>query len=265
MSDLSERLETLRQHVEPTAFLRIALIDDPQFTNADIEKACYVTATQLHNWVSRGWLRLTSATPGKGRRRLYTGRDAVAVALAAALQPFGMMQVAQHMIEARGIPHRAYLLLRGGAIPNNVVAITPTPEGDDWLFTQLGPETKPADLPCPGFVALEVDRLIIETLENLVRLLNDQEVPARSFPKKPTPEETEDEYLAFTGQAYRDEQGRRIFRGLTLEESAEFERLTDYEQREMMDRVESTERYTLLAEKNNRATAEYNDTRRGAE
>jgi hypothetical protein len=264
MSDLSARLETLRQHADVGPLARIDLIDHAQFTNSDVEAACHVSATQLHNWVSRGWIKLASATPGRGRRRLYSGKDAVAVAIAAALQPFGMMQIAEQMNREMRIPDRAYQLLIGLNKPDYVLAITPDPEGDDWLYTAITPKTTPADLPCPGFVLLEVDRLIIETLENLVRILNDEKVEPRKFPKKPTPEESEDEYLAEMGMAYRDEEGRRIFRGLTVEESVEYQAFKEGDRSFRFD-PDKQQRYYDLQEKNEIARNEYNATRGGAE
>ncbi len=226
MLELETRIGMLREQVEINGWRGVALLDEAQFTNGDIESACYVTPTQLHNWVSRGWIKLSAATPGKGRRRLYSGQDAIAIAVAAALQPFGMMQVADQLVRMNQVNGRALRLLTDPLFePYYALAIVPEPGGDDWLYIPMTPRSGEPQSPTPSFVLLDVDRLIVETLENVLLVMDGKSVPARNFPKKPTFEEGEDEFLAFTGGAYRDDEGRRVYRGLTVEESFDWDDL----------------------------------------
>ena len=226
MIDYASRINALRAKAEWTPPLKVSLLDDPIFTNSDVEAACYVTATQLHNWVSRGWIRLTAANPGRGRRRLYTGSDAIAVAVAASLQPFGMMQVAEQLVRVHWVGARARNILTSPQLdPGLALAIVPMPDGTDWLYIQITADKPEPSIPVPGRVVLDLDRLIVETLEKLLLAKAGEQVPQRPFPKTPTPTESEDEFLESTGAAYRDELGRRIYRGLTVEESAAYEAL----------------------------------------
>jgi len=253
MADLVARINALREQVEMNHWHQVPLLEEAQFTNGDVEAACYVSATQLHNWVSRGWIKLSAAKPGKGRRRLYTGRDAIAVAVAAALQPFGMMQVADQLLRLNQITGRAERMLTDPHFdPYYALAIVPQPETEDFLYIPITPTTGEPQSPTPACVVLEVDRVIVETLENLLLLMDDKPVPARQWPKKQTFEESEDEFLAFTGAAYRDDQGRRIYRGLSAEESADWD---DLKIRDLADRASVEGARGLSEEESDRSQA----------
>jgi hypothetical protein len=226
MADLTERLGKLRDYAVHDHFHNIALIDESQFTNPDIEAATFVSSTQLHNWVSRDWIKLSGGNPGRGKRRLYTGMDAVAVAVAAALQPFGMMQVADQLIRMNQIPGRTLRLLTDPTcIPDYGLGIVPFPEQNDWLYIPMGTEAAETELPSYSLVVLDVDTLIVETLERIVCILEGKPIAPRVLPKRPTQQETEDQALEFFGAAYRDAEGNRIYRGLTADESKDWDDL----------------------------------------
>lgn len=225
MADLTERLKKLREFAVLDHFNHIALIDELQFTNSDIEAATFVSPTQLHNWVSREWIKLSGGNPGRGKRRLYSGMDAVAIAVAAALQPFSMMQVAEQLLRMNQIAARTQRLLTDPTcIPDYALAIVPYPEVDDWLYIALGSESQSTDEPDTyGFVVLTVDSLIVETLERIVCILEGQPITPRALPERKTQQQVEDESLEFFGAAFRDDNGNRIYRGLTLEESKDYD------------------------------------------
>tara|TARA_R110002072_G_scaffold138109_5_gene281203 strand:+ start:32429 stop:33256 length:828 start_codon:yes stop_codon:yes gene_type:complete len=271
MEEFEARLAKIREQIDPDHFFRVPLLDDPQFTNADAEACSYVSATQLHNWVSRGWVRLTHANPGKGKRRLYTGKDIIAVAVAAALQPFGMVQVAEQLNRVHIISGRVHRLMHEQSCPYGyAMAIVMEPDGSDWLYIPLSPETPETEIPVPACVVLDVDRLIVETVENLLRVIDGQEIPPRLMPKKQTPEEAEDEFLDFLGRAYRDDQGNRIYRGLTLEESIEFQALSDNKKDYRLNdgprpEEDENDRYLELSDRVDRAARDYNAQRRRSE
>lgn len=264
MNALASRLAKIRDNVEFDHFARIALLEEPQFTNQDVEACCHVSSTQLHNWVSRGWIKLSHANPGKGKRRLYTGNDAIAVAVAAALLPYGMMQVAEQLVRVNMVAGRTGRLLREPEYPGEyALAIVPSPDGDDWLYINLYDDNAPKN-PTPACVVLDIDLIIIETLENLLLVMDGQPVAQREWPKKPTPQESEDEFLESMGQAYRDENGQRIWRGLTIEESIEYQRLKDADWSNRTsgagERLTPAERARSieLSERNHIATARHN-------
>lgn len=227
MTDLADRLRTLRSSLEVQPF-HIPLLDDARFTRDQAAVASFATPSQIHNWVSRGWLTLSGEqNPGRGKKRLYTGRDIIAIAVAVALQPFGMMQVADQLIRLQHVSNRAYFLLISPEISLGYgLGIVPSPDETDWLYIPFGADVPDQpEPPAYAVVAVDIDRLIIETLERLNLVAAGKPVPERSFPQKPTIEQSEDEYLEFIGKAYRDGAGNRIYRGLTLEESQELDRL----------------------------------------
>lgn len=269
MTDFAERLAKVRKQIEEDRFGQVPLLRDQQFTNADVEAAAYVTSTQLHNWVSRGWIQLSGANPGKGRRRLYSGGDTIHVAIAAALQPFGLLQDVgvQIINRTRQIISRAEFLLAGAVPYGHALAIVRQPDDDDWLYIPLYAGQPEPDSPLPSCVLLDVDRIIVETLENLLLIVDGKPVQARVFPPKKTDQEAADEFLEFTGQAYRDETGKRVWRGLTPEESEELEglieRQTDYRSKDgPRPEFEETERYLELEQRNSYAAMQYNADRR---
>jgi DNA-binding transcriptional MerR regulator len=67
-------------------------IDIPEFTQADVIRITKVSAKTLQNWTdpNRGILRLSQASLGKGRRRMYSPLDMMAVTLIAHLSALGI-------------------------------------------------------------------------------------------------------------------------------------------------------------------------------
>ena len=225
MADLVKRLTTLRENVAEEAHsMHTPIIDDAQFTNDDVLSVTGISRTQLHNWVSRGWVKLKAdQNPGRGKRRLYTGEDVIAIEVANALQPFGLLHVGEQFMRTRKIPVRIHRILTDPrVIPDYGILICPTPE--DIMYIPVGSEvTEQEEPPCYGVVGLDVDSLIIGTLERLQMVINGQDVPSKEFPKPPTSEEVETEFLEFQMKLDTDDRGQRIFVGLTYEETQYFE------------------------------------------
>lgn len=225
--DLPKRLEKLRASLDhPELGLRYPILDDRQFTNDDVVAVTMLSPTQLHNWVSRGWVKLRDGhSPGKGRRRLFTGREVIAIELAQAFAPYSLVQVASQMIECTGwVTSRAVELLtiEGGTLGRWIRVI---PIEDDWLYV---PDTAPAsDMPTANYAYLtvQIDRLIIGTLERLALLVDGQAVPPKDMPKPPTKEDIRKETEDFFGIWDTDSEGRKVRTGLTYEETVEFEPL----------------------------------------
>lgn len=67
-------------------------IEIPEFTQADVIRITGVSAKTLQNWTDpgRGILRLSQGDVGKGRRRLYSPLDMMAVSLIAHLGALGI-------------------------------------------------------------------------------------------------------------------------------------------------------------------------------
>jgi len=67
-------------------------IEVPEFTQADVIRITGVSAKTLQNWTdpSREILRLSQGSVGKGRRRLYSALDIMAVTMIAHLSALGV-------------------------------------------------------------------------------------------------------------------------------------------------------------------------------
>jgi hypothetical protein len=65
-------------------------IDNPEFENSVAAQATGVDPTLLQAWANRGLIQVTQSIPGQGRRRLYSIRVLISVALLARLTEFGV-------------------------------------------------------------------------------------------------------------------------------------------------------------------------------
>lgn len=264
VNNLAARLENVRSSLEVDAHNRASILHFAQFTKHDIEQVARISPTQLHNWVSRDFITLSSEqNPGKGRRRMYNGYDAILVTLAAALQPFGMVTFADHMVQTCRVPARADQLVTWPIHHAEVgrrTKILPVPELSDFLIKDFVSDEP--NWPGHAAVIIDLDRLIIETLERLLLIIQGEPLPEPNWPPRPSEQDVEDEHLDFTGQAYRDEEGNRIFRGLSIEESLEFDRLVKMPCADLTDY--QADRLNELSRRNDAATGEFNRARSGA-
>lgn len=238
MVDLRTRLEALRERLafpEPTP--GFDLLDVPQFTNSNVQSIAEVSQAQLHNWTSRGWIDLSGdANPGKGRRRFYTGADVLAVRFAAEMAPFGMIQVAKQVNQSIGwLKVRSFDLVCGlaGDLGRKLFVI---PLGNDWLYVH---DISALPEACPVYLTVELDLLVIQTLERLATVVDEEEPEPLGKPVPPTLAETQSEIEEFYSVWSTDNEGRRVYSGLTFEESQEFatlqpianaEKLHDYDE-----------------------------------
>jgi hypothetical protein len=169
---LAQRVADLRG-IASSEKLASDLLQVARFTRKDVSAVTSVADHQLHNWVARKWLTLSGEqSPGKGRRRLFTGSDALTIAFGLELQPFGLMQVADLLSRTQQVPKRAYRMLLDPAFTcGRAIAIVPSPEGDGWLYVPYGPGTAQLGHDFRAAVIVDVDRLILETLERLLTVL----------------------------------------------------------------------------------------------
>lgn len=179
---LAQRVANLRA-IARGKELASDLLQVARFTRRDVADVTGVADHQLHNWVSRKWLTLSGEqSPGKGRRRLFTGSDALTIAFGLELQPFGLMQVADLLSRTQQMPKRAYRMLLDPTFTcGRAIAIVPSPEGDGWLYVPYGPGTARLGHDFRAAVIVDVDRLILETLERLLTVLQSGK-PAATAP-----------------------------------------------------------------------------------
>jgi hypothetical protein len=172
---LTHRIIRLRQLASSDSLMREQLLHQARFTRQHVIEVTGVAQHQLHNWVSRKWLTLSGEqNPGKGRRRLYAGSDVINVAFGLELQPFGMMQVADLLARSQQITKRAYqMLLDPGFESGRAYAVVPSGEGE-WRYVAFGPGTARSGHDFAAAVIVDLDRIILQTLERLVSLVSGQ-------------------------------------------------------------------------------------------
>lgn len=88
----------------------------PQFAQPVVLRVADVDGPTLQNWVNRGLVRLSRASPGSGRHRLYSAADVVKVAIMGRLGRFGI----QGSTSANAAELIAGELIRRGSIEWNL-------------------------------------------------------------------------------------------------------------------------------------------------
>ncbi len=103
----------------------------PKYDPARVQSAADVTGNQLHHWFSRNLLELTYKGHGHGKRRRFTGLEAVRLAIMASLDRKGVaIKKARDIALAVTAP-----LEHGKKIPENAieyVSIGPFQEIEGW-------------------------------------------------------------------------------------------------------------------------------------
>ena len=179
---LTTRIARLRESAGAGTSTRPPILDLAQFTKQHVIDVTGVAGHQLHNWVARSWLALAGEqNPGKGKRRLYSGCDVITVAFGLELQPFGLMQVADELSRTQKISGRAYRMLLDPAFDfGRAMAIVPSAEQDGWSYVSFGPGTARSGHDFTAAVIIDVDRLILETLERLLQIVRGEHVSPRN-------------------------------------------------------------------------------------
>lgn len=235
MNDLETRLKKLIDGWLDSSLDMIqsaSPLESAQFTVDDVIAATGVTPSQLHNWSTRDWgFQFAMGNPGKGRRRLFSALDVVTVAVADVLSPFSMVQVAAQWSRAYWIKSRLLVLFgepidRIGLVYRVAWMRSADRTAGDWCYVPEDGED--SGRLGTGYIRLEFDRLIIETLENLLAILNDEPLPKRDLLQPPTADETKVQTDDFFGARDVDSEGRDVRTGLTYDETAELEKLESH-------------------------------------
>jgi hypothetical protein len=231
MSDFESRLESVRSQWADKIYPNISVLMVPQFTAEDALTATGITASQLHNWTGRDWgFRFAQGNPGKGRRRLFSAMDVITLQLADYLAAFGMVQVAAQWSRTGWSQHRAERLfhernLKLGLVYRLALVLNADRTNADWVYVAEGSGDE--DKIGPAYIRIEFDRLLIETLENLVAILNCEPMPIRNLLQPMPPEKAKAQSDDWFGARDVDAQDRPVKTGLTFEESAELDALEE--------------------------------------
>ena len=206
---LTHRIVRLRQLAKGDSHMRERLLGESRFTRQNVIDVTGVAQHQLHNWVSRNWLTLSGEqNPGKGRRRLYAGSDVINVAFGLELQPFGLMQVADRLARTQQVTRRAYgMLLDAKFESGRAFAIVPNGEGD-WRYVAFGPGTARSGHDFCAAVIVDLDRIILETLERLMSLAKGEQLaPTRPDRGAGTDREATDNAQVWSGELIAEDIG----------------------------------------------------------
>lgn len=212
--------EDLAQHP-----LHSGIWHEPQFTVADVCKIAGTTPKALEHFLNpqRGLVRLVGphANPGTGRRRLLTGSEVLAVKTAYVMNRLGFPQ-RWSISMTDTVVNRAQALSVGfNAGQTDLTILTYPMSNGDWSVIPIYAER--ADVPkIPvAVLALEVDRLITETVAQLEAIVAGDEVPDFTVPD-PEPEPNPYSPKAnFFKQWEKNAAGRWVYVGLNAEETDE--------------------------------------------
>lgn len=242
-------------------FDRYAVLDERQFTSADVCAVVGINAKQLEHAIDpkRSTPVLSISTHDlarvKGRRRLFTGDDCLKINTLFVANRIGFPQRFANTL-ANLVSNRAAGLMAGiDLTPKLHFAAWPMKSGD-WVHQPLyeGMREEPK-LPL-AYQIIAVDELIDQTIRKLLAVVADEKLPDFQVPD-PKPEASpwspeNDFFLAWT----KDEQGRNTRVGLTFEETEFFEKQTLESLQNSLppsEMREATKRYNELLEKHEAA------------
>lgn len=204
------------------------LLDAEQFSQADVLSVTGLSAGQLKGILDRKQISLRSQhNPGTGRRRMFCGDDIIRLATAYHASRIGFplrwVQVLADQVGTRMNWLRAVAVTGGDTESPVAFALFPQGDDEDWANVAVvaGKPSHPLPIACIYF---QVDRLLEEVTDKLEALIEDKPLPDHSIPEV----KVEDPYskdVNFFLDWDKDDEGRDIRTGLTLEESLDLERL----------------------------------------
>lgn len=244
----------------------LEILDKPRFTLPDAVAVTGATAKAIEHMADpkqqRVQLSGEHATPGHGRRRLFTGGDILKLEAA-------------HKMGAVGFPvrwsnaftdlifRRAKGRIIGTDIRSNMIIVTYPLKGGDWACVPIyGDEQDEPALPV-AVQMLQADRMIDETLAKLRAILADEPIPDFAIPPiepEPSPWSPENDVL---GRWAKEVDGSDVLVGLSRAETLEFERLKDLW---LVDRSQTGKtQQVLISDDQNRRLRELEDRHRRAQ
>lgn len=201
------------------------ILDDPQFTVADVRLVTGATSKAIEHMLDPKQKRVQldgrHVSPGKGKRRMFTGSDILKIHAAYVMSAVGFPQ-RWSMGLTQEVEKRAVLRLSGLQQKADYRIITyPLPD-DDWSLIPFYADSPP-DIPLPvSYQSLDVDRLIDETLAKLHAIILENQLPDFSVPvpeMAPSPYSPENDQLRMWA---KDDVGQTVLIGLNWDETQEY-------------------------------------------
>jgi len=227
----TESLDREQSEGAPRHPLDHSVLDEPQFPSDDVCSVIGVSAKQLEHAIDpkRAMLSLSIHIRERvqGKRRLFTGDDVLKIATLFASNGIGFSQRFAHVL-AEQVSRRAHARLCGlDTTPGLVFATFPMRETDDWAVVPLWEgRTEEPKLPL-AVQLIEIDRLINETVEKLLAIIEDKPLPDFAVPDpaiEASPWSPENDFFRMWD---KDAQGRQVYVGLTFEQTQELIALQD--------------------------------------
>lgn len=235
--------------------LHSPLLDVQQFTAADVLAATGLTAGQLKGILDRSQITLSqNHNPGTGRRRMFTGKDIIALSAVRETGLIGFPLRWGNVLAQQVNAHAVRLHLEKAhkvQTPHLMLAFYPSADGEDWAFAPLSDETDSDTLPT-AFQVLDVTRNVNQTMAKLQAIIDDQPLPDFTPPQPP---EKPDNLFAprsnFMKLWEKDGSGAWRYVGLTFDETkvlmADEGIVLDGEDLKYVDRVRNEDRELIAA------------------
>ena len=199
------------------------ILDEPQFLVPEVCQITGATPKALEHFLDpkRGMVRLMGdwVNPGTGKRRRFTGQQVLMIAAAYAVNRIGFPQRWTILLSEQ-VTQRASGRITGLAINTEMVLLNYPGKNGDWAFKAVYKETVEEPRLPLAVLALDVDRLIDETLTQLMAIVNGEEIPDFSIPDF-VPEPNWFGPNGGQGAWKKDEAGNWLLNGLTLDETRE--------------------------------------------
>lgn len=196
------------------------LLNAQQFTAADVLSVSGLSAGQLKGMLDRNQINLSANhNPGTGRRRMFTGKDILALTVVHAVGKIGF-PLRWGNVLAMQVAGEASRLNYGIATERKFgLAFYPAESGEDWAFVPIVNGIAVADLPT-AYQVLDVTREITQTMTKLQAIIDEQPVPEYIPPQPPTHHQNDFAPRSnFMKLWEKDEGGFWRYVGLTLDET----------------------------------------------
>ncbi|QCO56954.1 hypothetical protein EOK75_14230 (plasmid) [Pseudorhodobacter turbinis] len=198
------------------------ILGEPQFLVPDVCKITGATPKAIEHFVDpkRGMVHLMGdwVNPGTGKRRRFTGEQVLMIAAAYAVSRVGFPQRWSIQL-AEQVANRAKGRINGLAVNTHMTLLNYPMQNGDWAFKAIYAETVEEPILPLSVLALDVDRLIDETLTQLMAIVNGEEIPDFTIPDpepEPSPYSPKSNFFK---NWEKGESGEWHYVGLTLEET----------------------------------------------
>jgi len=169
--------------------------DAPLFTTTEVLEIARMKSNQFQTWMHRQLLSVSADwKPGTGRRRLFSTMDVVTIVFVKLMTDLGVPVPSANFL-AMDVGMRLMNLVNGGpgSDRENMLLILGKDDAGKWCSVsryvdELDNGDLPDDVP-PVFIVVEVDKLLRQTIEQLIPLARTSVAPTGHKGPRPDDEE----------------------------------------------------------------------------